>query len=174
MKNFKRIQAMFLAVIMAVMTFGTNTAFAAENVPADNNVIQASDVDYQGDIVSTSEDSTPILRDSIFYISKDDGLVVNGGARGKDFGVHVNKIKFQVAFYDYTNGKKSQIAAGSVILAVRLYDNTAGNVLVQEWQSSTGGVGQTVDVTADHTYHFEYLIAYGSKPLLVYNTIKRA
>lgn len=30
MKNFKRIQAMFLAVIMAVMTIGTTTAFAAE------------------------------------------------------------------------------------------------------------------------------------------------
>ncbi len=142
MKTFKRIQVLFLAVIMAVMTFGATTAFAAEDT---DNIIN---------VTSTQSGLPQLVDDSSIVLSNSTPSVA-----GKSFVATTPKLWFGVGFTP-TNG--------SVIVAVRLHDKTT-NQVVQEWQSSNGAVNATISVTPGHTYIFEYLRAYGTQNVKLHN-----
>lgn len=150
MKNFKRIQAMFLAVIMAVMTIGTTTAFAAEGLSMKNVSNQEENI-----ITSGTYDA---------LITKDTcSITTSKSAAGKSFICLTGTIKFNATF--------NQVD-GNTILAVRLYQVTSGgNRLLKEWQSSSGSIRDSINVSSNGTYIFEYLLARGNKTVSVSNSI---
>ncbi len=146
MKLFKRISALFLVFAMAVAVLGSATAFAAEDTASANENTA---------VVTT--DATAIsprgIGNQIVY-DRFDSLP----AAGNPFVSSTNQLYFGVTFSP---------GNGSVILSVKLYDNTT-HTLVNEWQSSTGSISHTVNITAGHTYIFEYQRAYGTQPISGY------
>lgn len=146
MKLFKRISAMFMAVIMTVAVFGATTAFAAE----DTNL-------YKEDLVAM----TSVQRVLPQPVNDVNIILSNAqpSAAGNPFVAEQPKLWFGVEFTP-TNG--------SVIVAVRLHDKTT-NQVVQEWQSSNGSVNKTIPLTIGHTYMFEYLRAYGTQNVRLHN-----
>lgn len=151
MKNFKRIQAMFLAVIMAVMTLGSTTAFAAESI-THNDIPIASE---------NNEGISPCFYDTD-YIGTDRSIKTSptASAAGYAFYSKSNEIKFSLETAGYYN-----------VLAIRLHDITNGDIVVKEWQISKQSMETWFGVTKDHKYIFEYLVASGSGDVYVTNTI---
>lgn len=164
MKTFKRIQALVLAAIMAVMTFGTTTAFAAEPMEENTMVVTAEEATF------VEEENNQVSPAGLFPDKYSDNFYCGGGVRGNNFKAEDDNLSFTVTYWDAESGQI--LPNGVVILAVRLYDNTAGNVLAQEWQGSNGYVYGGWNVTPGHTYHFEYLIAYGNRGIYINNEIK--
>lgn len=149
MKLFKRISSLFLAFAMVITVLGSATAFAAESTaPVPDNA--TSDVTNGSPIQGRSVGSE-ITTDYI-------GALPHAG---NYFIAPTNQLYFAVTFYP---GNRS------VILSVKLHDDTTHS-LVQEWQSSTGSITQTVNVTAGHRYVFEYQRAYGTATITGHNTI---
>lgn len=144
MKTFKRIQAMFLAVVMAVMTIGATTAFAAESSVHTELSSQAVSPASIVTIVNQSFDMT-------------------GSHRGATRTYNYSGIGFTCQFTDQ-NGK--QLSDGT-ILAVRLYNASTGE-LVREWQSSNGAIivaSPTLSINKGGRYYFQYMVAYGTQNL---------
>lgn len=149
MKTFKRIQAMFLATVIGIMTFGTTTAFAAESTEHDNNQLMSKAIDNE---ISPRWDS-------LQYTDKV-SITTTKSAAGTTFSTPVSQIKFDASF------------KSGVIVAIRLHDVTfGGNRVVHEWQSSNGSIKDTVNVGAGGTYIFEYLLASGAGTVNVTNKI---
>lgn len=157
MKNFKRIQAMFLAVIMAVMTIGSTTAFAAESASNGSTWVTTDEFEIVGNTVSNvSENSNMItLVNQSFPMS----------------GVHTGSTRtynyYTLGFICNFTDQNGNIPSDGTILAVRLY-NASTNTFVKEWQGSNGCVlGRTIPITYGNRYYFQYLVAYGTNNLKV-------
>ena len=148
MKKFKRIFGLMLAVVMAVMSLGAVTAFAAETTIPNENEVQVVNFD---DEVALATD----------YYIRTDSCSFTTSAAGGSFTCTTGKIKFNCSFTP---------SNGSTILAVRLHDVTTGQ-MVREWQSSNGTVDTTISVTRNHVYIFEYLRASGTSTVRVTNYI---
>lgn len=148
MKNFKRIQTMFLAVILAVMSIGT-TAFAAESTVTNDSTIVSENVASSHPIGSYPRDLVPEDRNYSFYPSR----------AGHSFQCKSGKVDINISFTPND---------GNTILAVRLKDTSAAYT-VKEWQSSNGNIRDYITVTAGHSYIFEYLCAYGTRTITVNN-----
>lgn len=99
MKKFKRIQALFLALVMALMTFGTTTAFAATAV--ETEAVQPRTI-------------------RAFEILKDfsGGITTSRSAAGQAFTSTSNELLFEASY-----------SASNTIVAVRLHDQTTGSVV---------------------------------------------
>lgn len=146
MKNFKRIQSMFLAVIMAVVTFGSSTAFAAGNTSPTEMLNTESITTYE--TLIQSENRT---------------ISTTNSAAGSTFMPGALQIRFVATFASGSNR----------IVAIRLHQYLLGNdVVVKEWQSSNGTISDTINVVINAGYCFEYLLASGSQ-VTVYNNIYR-
>lgn len=146
MKNFKRIQAMFLAVIMAVVTFGASTAFADENTSTVEMLSAESTTAYE--TLIQSENRT---------------ISTTKSAAGTTFMPGALQIRFVATFASGSNR----------IVAIRLHRYVMGSdIVVKEWQSSNGTISDTINVELGNGYCFEYLLASGSQ-VTVYNTIYR-
>ena len=146
MKNFKRIQSMFLAVIMAVVTFGSSTAFAAGNTSPTEMLNTESITTYE--TLIQSENRT---------------ISTTSSAAGSTFMPGALQIRFVATFASGSNR----------IVAIRLHQYLLGNdVVVKEWQSSNGTISDTINVVINAGYCFEYLLASGSQ-VTVYNNIYR-
>lgn len=144
MKLFKRLQALSLAIVMAIMTMGTTTAFAAEPTTENAAWVDAKDIEV------TATYKTTIIADDTFNIS--------GSHTGSTRTYNYNNMGFNFYFYDQ-NG--NPLPNGSTILAVRRYDDTNGDV--KEWQSSNGSIICGLSpISYGHRYHFQYLVAYGT------------
>lgn len=106
MKKFKRIQALFLTLVMALMTFGTTTAFAATAVeteavqPRTTRAIEILE-DYSG------------------------GITTSRSAAGQAFTSTSNELRFEINY-----------SATNTIVAVRLHDQTTGSVVGEWQDSS--------------------------------------
>lgn len=148
MKTFKRIQAMFLTVIMAIMTIGTTTAFAAE--PQNEDIIWV-----EGEEFTVGSDSEITPRAYINWLVNNETFTIQSSTAGNPF---VCRSNFMTAEINFTPSN------GSVILAVRLIDQTT-NQRINEWQDSDGHMTFNQNVTPGHTYIFEYLKAYGNQPI---------
>lgn len=144
MKLFKRISAIFLAVIMTVTTFGYTTAFAAENTDSQQKFA----------VISTQSNDFQVVNDYNIILSNS-----RPSAAGNPFVPTTSRLWLGVGFTP-TNG--------SVILAVRLRVYST-NQIVGEWQSSNGSINEIVSVTPGQTYIFEYLRAYGTQNINVHN-----
>lgn len=146
MKLFKRISAMFMAIIMTVAVFGTTTAFAAEDTSLHKeDIIEITSV--ESGLPQPVNDVNVVLSNA------------QPSAAGNPFVAEQPKLWFGVEFYP-TNG--------SVVVAVRLHDKTT-NQVVQEWQSSNGSINKVISLTQGHTYIFEYLRAYGTQNVSLHN-----
>lgn len=158
MKTFKRIQALFLAVIMTVMTFGTTTAFAAES---DSTITTTSIAMLDSSKVVQESIGNDISPQALTYKFTDNvNITTTKSAAGTAFGTPVYQIQFNATF------------KSGVIVAIRLHDITLnGDRIVQEWQSSNGSISATVNVSPGGTYIFEYLLASGSGTVNVRNSI---
>lgn len=146
MKLFKRINALTLALVMAVMLFGTSTVFAAENT---GNYTFSKNTDIQ---------ATPYSNKLI-----DQTFNMTGTHVGSTRTYNCNSISFQCYFF---NQNGTTLPANGAVLAVRLYDDTTG-AFVNEWQSNNIVVTGSQSISYGHRYHFEYLVAYGTQSLKI-------
>lgn len=147
MKLFKQIQALMLAVIMAVMTIGSTTAFAAETTNEEVLVPESTSV-------TTMENRSGLttLVNQSFSMS--------GTHTGSTRTYNRNNLGVICSFTDM-NGNTP---ADGTILSIQLYD-ASGN-FVTEWQGSNGSVlGPTVPITYGGRYYFRYAVAYGTQNL---------
>lgn len=155
MKVLKKIQALTLVAIIAIMSFGT-TAFATEVSPKNSVTEEISDDgnNIQPRILTT-------IVDQSFTMSS----VHTGSTRTYNY----NNLGAICTFTDM-NGN---IPADGTILAIRLYDSN--NNLVKEWQGNGGNViCNTVGINYGGRYYFKYLVAYGTQNLKVHMLIVSA
>lgn len=78
MKTFKRIQAMFLTVIMAIMTIGTTTAFAAE--PQNEDIVWV-----EGEEFTVGSDSEITPRAYINWLVNNETFTIQSSTAGNPF-----------------------------------------------------------------------------------------
>lgn len=155
MKVLKKIQALTLVAIIAIMSFGT-TAFATEVSPKNSVTEEISDDgnNIQPRILTT-------IVDQSFTMSS----VHTGSTRTYNY----NNLGAICTFTDM-NGN---IPADGTILAIRLYDSN--NNLVKEWQGNGGNViCNTVGINYGGRYYFKYLVAYGTQNLKLHMLIVSA
>ena len=155
MKVLKKIQALTLVAIIAIMSFGT-TAFATEVSPKNSVTEEISDDgnNIQPRILTT-------IVDQSFTMSS----VHTGSTRTYNY----NNLGAICTFTDM-NGN---IPADGTILAIRLYDSN--NNLVKEWQGNGGNlICNTVGINYGGRYYFKYLVAYGTQNLKVHMLIVSA
>ena len=99
MKKFKRIQALLLALVMALMTFGTTTAFAATAVETEA---------VQPRVIRAIQ----ILKES------SGGITTSRSAAGQAFTSTSNELQFEASY-----------SASNTIVAIRLHDQTTGSIV---------------------------------------------
>ena len=155
MKVLKKIQALTLVAIIAIMTFGT-TPFATE-VPPKNPVTE-----------EISDDGNNI-QPRILTTIVDQSFTMSSVHTGSTRTYNYNNLGAICTFTDM-NGN---IPADGTILAIRLYDSN--NNLVKEWQGNGGNViCNTVGINYGGRYYFKYLVAYGTQNLKVHMLIVSA
>lgn len=166
MKTFKRIQAIFFAIVMAIFSTGT-TAFAAE--PANPEPVvngNVVDVNYNddGSVKTTYEfEITPdkVNEDGIALLSADvdQTFTMTSSHRGATRSYGGNFLDITVTV---TGPNGSSVGT---ILAIRLYDNNTGRMLteIQRWADCNLGTYFDIPITRGQPYYFQYLIAYGSQ-----------
>lgn len=151
MKTFKRIQAMFLTVIMAIMTIGTTTAFAAE--PQNEDIVWVEGEEFT---VGSDSEITPRALTTIV----NQKFNISGEHTGSTRTYNYYNVGVICSFKD----RNGNIPSDGTILSIQLY-NAAGQK-VHEWQGSNGVVlGQTVPITYGGRYFFKYAVAYGTRDL---------
>lgn len=137
---------MFLAIVMAVMTFGATTAFAAENTVQE---------------VHSTQTAVPMALTNIVKQS----FNMTGSHTGSTRTYNYSGIGFTCQFTDQNGNKLND----GTILAVRMYNANTGE-LVREWQSSSGMIivpSPTLKVNRGGRYYFQYLVAYGTQSLRI-------
>lgn len=155
MNIFKRVSTFALTLAMvftAVLGIGATTAFAAEVTPEEQEIVETFSVSEEA--VTISPRATGGIANDTFNIS--------GYHRGASRVYNCNYVWIYCTF---TNTDGSYLENGSTILAARLYDDTTG-AFINEWQSSSGLLHQAnIPVVSGHSYHWEYLVAYGTQNL---------
>lgn len=155
MKIFKRIQALALAAIMAVMTLGAVPASAAEISDPEDAIIVANSNES---VIMPRASAT--LVDQTFNMSYEH----TGSARRYDY----DSIWFDCVF---TKQDGSALTDGT-ILAIRLYDATTRKK-VTEWQDSSGrAYVRAFSIDRTHRYYFQYCVAYGTPNLKIHMKIQ--
>lgn len=154
MRLFKRIQALALAAIMAVMTIGTVPAFAAEISEPDGAIMVTCD---ESGIVPYA---SATLVDQTFNMSYEH----TGSTRRYNY----DSIWFDCVF----TKQDGSALTDRTILAVRLYDATTGTK-VNEWQDSSGRCYvRAFPIDRTHRYYFQYCVAYGTPNLKIHMKIQ--
>lgn len=155
MNIFKRVStfALILAMVFtSVLDIGTTIAFAAEVTPEEQEIIETISVSKEN--ATFSPRTTGGIADDTFNIS--------GYHKGAS---RVYYCSYIWIYCHFSNTDGSSLGSGNTILAVRLYDDTTGT-FIGEWQSSSGLLSQTnISVISGHSYHWEYLVAYGTQNL---------
>ncbi len=169
MKNLKRIQAFFFAMVMAIFSTGT-TAFAAEpnneTTIIDSNII---DITYNddGSVETTYEfEITPDKVDengiALLSADVDQTFTMTAPYRGSSRSYRGNKLNISVSATD-ANGN-----AVNTILAVQLHEHYSEDLLCEVQCSANGQPSHLYDfnITSGKLYYFQYLIAYGTQKTL--------
>ena len=147
MKIFKRLQVMFLALVICLGTVGGTTAFAAEISEETVETIEFE--------ITPNENSREI---SLMATSNvDDTFNVYLEHTGSSRTYSGNYIRYSIEITD-TNGN-----AVDNILAVRLYDSS--NTLKREnqfWADGSISAVQNIPVSSSQSYYFKYILAYGT------------
>lgn len=145
MKNIKRFAALFLAVVMAVMTIGSTTAFAAE-APSEDGWI---DCGY----IETSSTNRYTITNDTFNMSGSH----MGGIRTYNY----NYVGFDLMAFPQSGGYLT-----NTVIVIRLYDATTKQV-VKEWQCNETYNENGYPITYGHRYQFQYFIAYGTQDIKI-------
>lgn len=145
MKKGKRFYSLLLAVVMAIMCFGTTTAFAA-----------------------TPQEETTVEPRAALTTLVDQTFNMSGSHTGSTRMYNVSNMSFVCSFTD----QNGNLLDSNTILAIRLYDATTGQ-LVREWQGSRSTVlSQTFYPNPNHSYYFQYIVAHGVTNLRVHMVIQ--
>lgn len=161
MKVLKKIQALILVAIIAIMSFGT-TAFAAEVSPKNSVTERFSCTEEIPDDVNS-------IQPRILTTIVDQSFTMSSVHTGSTRTYNYNNLGAICTFTDM-NGN---IPADGTILAIRLYDSN--NNLVKEWQGNGGNViCNTVGINYGGRYYFKYLVAYGTQNLKLHMLIVSA
>ena len=147
MKIFKRIQIMFLALVMCFGTIGGTTAFAAEipeeTVETIEFEITPNENTGEANLMATS--------------NVDDTFNVYLDHTGSSRTYSGKYIRYSIEITD-TNGN-----AVDNILAVRLYDSRGSlRSEGQFWANGAINAVQDIPVSSGQSYYFRYLLAYGT------------
>lgn len=147
MKIFKRIQVMFLALVMCLGTVGRTTAFAAE-IPEET----VETIEFE---ITPNESNGEI---SLMATSNvDDTFNVYLDHTGSSRTYSGKYIRYSIEITD-TNGN-----AVDNILAVRLYDSRGSlRSEGQFWANGAINAVQDIPVSSGQSYYFRYLLAYGT------------
>mgnify|MGYP006343869489 FL=1 len=150
MKIFKRIQVMFLALVMCLGTVGGTTAFAAE-IPEET----VETIEFE---ITPNESNGEI---SLMATSNvDDTFNVYLDHTGSSRTYSGKYIRYSIEITD-TNGN-----AVDNILAVRLYDSRGSlRSEGQFWANGAINAVQDIPVSSGQSYYFRYLLAYGTARL---------
>lgn len=155
MNILKRVSTFALTLAMvftSVLNIGVPIAFAAEVTSEKQEIIETISVSEED--VTLSPKTTGGIADDTFNIS--------GYHRGAS---RVYNCSYVWIYCHFSNTDGSSLGNGNTILAARLYDDTTG-AFIGEWQSSSGLLSQTnISVISGHSYHWEYLVAYGTQNL---------
>lgn len=155
MKTLKRISTFALAVAMvftSAIGIGTTTAFAAEAMPEECEIVENTSEVVENITISPRTNSE----------IADDTFNIVGYHKGGSRYYYCNYVWI---FCSFKNANGTALPEGSTILAVRLYDDTT-STFVGEWQSSSGLINQrNISVVSGHKYHWEYIVAYGTQNL---------
>lgn len=157
MKIFKRIQVMFLALVMCLGTVGGTTAFAAE-IPEET----VETVEFE---ITPNENTGEV---SLMATSNvDDTFNVYLEHTGSSRTYSGKYIRYTIKVTDANGNPVDNI------LAVRLYDSS--NSIRRENQFRADGsisAVQDIPVSSGSSYYFKYLLAYGTaRTLRVHMTI---
>ena len=147
MKIFKRIQIMFLALVMCFGTVGGTTAFAAEipekTIETIEFEITPNENTGEANLMATS--------------TVDDTFNVYLDHTGSSRTYSGKYIRYSIEITD-TNGN-----AVDNILAVRLYDSRGSlRSEGQFWANGAINAVQDIPVSSGQSYYFRYLLAYGT------------
>ena len=147
MKIFKRLQVIFLALVMCLGTVGGTTAFAAE-IPEET----VETLEFE---ITPNENNGEI---SLMATSNvDDTFNVYLSHTGSSRTYSGRYIRYSIEITD-TNGN-----AVDNILAVRLYDSTGSlKSEGQFWANGSLNIIQDIPVSSGRSYYFQYLLAYGT------------
>lgn len=157
MKIFKRIQVMFLALVMCLGTVGGTTAFAAE-IPEET----VETVEFE---ITPNKNTGEV---SLMATSNvDDTFNVYLEHTGSSRTYSGKYIRYTIKVTDANGNPVDNI------LAVRLYDSS--NSIRRENQFRADGsisAVQDIPVSSGSSYYFKYLLAYGTaRTLRVHMTI---
>lgn len=147
MKIFKRLQVMFLALVMCLGSVGGTTAFAAEipeeTVETIEFEITPNENTGEANLMATS--------------NVDDTFNVYLDHTGSSRTYSGKYIRYSIEITD-TNGN-----AVDNILAVRLYDSRDSlRSEGQFWANGAINAVQDIPVSSGQSYYFRYLLAYGT------------
>lgn len=148
MKIFKRLQVMFLALVMCLVSVGGTTAFAAE-IPEET----VETIEFE---ITPNENNGEISLMSTSNV--DDTFNVYLSHTGSSRTYSGRYIRYSIEITD-TNGN-----AVDNILAVQFFDS-ATNTLRREnqfWANGSISAVQDIPVSSGQSYYFKYLLAYGT------------
>ena len=157
MKIFKRIQVMFLALVMCLGTVGGTTAFAAE-IPEET----VETIEFE---ITPNESNGEISLMATSNVNDTFNVYLEHTGSSRTYSGRY--IRYSIEITD-TNGNPVDN-----ILAVRLYDSRGSlKSEGQFWADGSISAVQNIPVTAGQSYYFKYLLAYGTaRTLRVHMTI---
>lgn len=163
MKLFKRINSLTLAVIMVVMLFGTSTAYAAEQVTAEPQIISV--VENEDGSKEITLEITPSSEQSDIDISPystvflDQTFSITGTYTGSTRTYNANSVQLSV-YMTKTNGER---LTDGTILDVR-FKNASTKADAKAFQTSSySTTTEFFPITYGGRYYMQYAIAYGTQ-----------
>lgn len=150
MKIFKRIQVMFLALVMCLGSVGGKTALAAEI----HNEAKETIATYDFEIL-TAETGGEI--DLLAVSNVNNTFNVYNSHTGSSRNYSGNYLRYCIEITDVNGNPVDNI------LAVQLYDST--NTLRREnqfWADGSLNIIQDIPISSNRSYYFKYLLAYGT------------
>lgn len=140
---------------MTVATFGTTTAFAAEDTANEETVLL-------DEYIISENDTSGILPNSALTTLVNQTFYMTTKHRGSTRTYNYHNLGCICNFYD-SNGKP---LTDGTVLEIRLIDAST-NTVVDAWQGGSNGcvLGPVHSITYGGRYYFEYVVAYGTQSL---------
>ena len=157
MKIFKRIQVMFLALVMCLGTVGGTTAFAAE-IPEET----VETVEFE---ITPGENTGEVGLMSTSNVNDTFNVYLEHTGSSRTYSGKY--IRYTIKVTDANGNPVDNI------LAVRLYDSRGSfKCEGQFWADGSTSAVQDIPVSSGTSYYFKYLLAYGTaRTLRVHMTI---
>lgn len=176
MKLFKRINALTLSIVMAVMLFGTSTVFAAEQ-PAEITPFASSQIidvveneDGSREItmeISPSSEQTDIAISPYSTVFLDQTFSITGRYTGSTRTYNANSVQLSV----YMTKPNGEILTDGTVLEVRFKDASTKADVKAFQTSSYHTTTNFFPITYGGRYYMQYAIAYGTQTVQLHMVI---